>query len=100
MSSEWIVGQSARITVAITDAAEIAVDPGALRLKVKPPTGAALRTYDYGASAEIVKDADGQYHADIVLDAAGTWSWRWEGTAAPHVGVGEGMLTVIKGRLS
>ena len=91
-SSTWLIGETARLSVAITDAAGAAADPGALRLKTKDPAG-TVQTYTYGVSGEVVKDAVGSYRADILLATAGRWAWRWE-TDAPNAGATEGGLSV------
>lgn len=97
MSDNYIPGEVARISVTVLDAAGLAADPGALRLKVKPPAG-ALASYTYGSSAQIVKDATGRYHADIQLPTAGLWAYRWE-LDAPNAGAVEGVITVSKSRV-
>lgn len=91
MSSDYVVGAVSRLSVSITDVAGVAADPGALRLKIKPPSG-AVTTYTYGG-AEIIKDAVGHYRCDVVLTAAGSWIWRGE-TDAPNPGAAEGSLAV------
>ena len=97
MSDTYIPGEVARLLLTATDAAGAVADPGALRLKVKPPTG-ALATYTFGGGAEIVKDAVGRYHADVLLTAAGLWIYRWE-LDAPNAGACEGAITVQKSRV-
>ena len=97
MSDTYIPGEVARVSLTATDTAGAAADPGALRLKVKPPTG-ALATYTFGVGADIVKDAVGRYHADILLAAAGLWAYRWE-LDAPNAGAVEGTITVQKSRV-
>lgn len=94
MSDPYIIGEAARISVSIADLLNVPADPGALRLKVKAP-GGTVTTYTYGASGELVKDSVGHYHADILLDAAGSWAWRWE-SDAPNAGVSEGVASVRK----
>lgn len=94
MSDQYIIGETGRISVSITDLLNVAADPGALRLKVKAPSG-TVTTYVYGASGELVKDSVGHYHADILLDAAGIWAWRWE-SDVPNAGASEGTLNVRK----
>lgn len=96
-TSPYTLGEVVRLSVAITDLAGAAADPGVLRLKVKAPAG-AVTTYTYGGGAEVVKDSAGHYHADIALAAAGTWSYRWE-SDAPNPGAAEGALTVQKSRV-
>lgn len=93
MSARWIIGDAARLSVSITDAAGAAADPSALRLKIKPPSG-AVTTYTYGG-AEIVRDGVGLYRSDLLLSAAGWWMYRWE-TDAPSAGVAEGALEVTQ----
>lgn len=97
MSDNYIPGEVTRISVTVMDSAGAAADPGALRLKVKPPAG-AVTTYTFGSSAEIIKDAVGRYHADIQLTAAGVWAYRWE-LDAPNAGAVEGVITVQKSRV-
>lgn len=97
MSTSWLIGETARLSVAITDAANAPADPGALRLKVKNPVG-TVQTYTYGVSGEVVRDSAGAYHADILLATDGHWAWRWE-TDAPNAGAVEGALSVDKSRV-
>ncbi len=91
MSDPWIIGQVARISVAITDAADAAADPGGLSLKIKLPSGTVV-THTYGGGT-LLKDAVGSYHADITLAEAGQYRWRWEATA-PNAGADQGFLHV------
>lgn len=90
--SDFIPGETAVLSLRVTSAAGVAVDPGALRLKVKDPA-AAVTTYTYGIAAEITRDGVGRYHADIPLPSAGQWAWRWE-LDAPNAGAIEGLITV------
>ncbi len=92
--SDWLIGQAARISVEVKEFGGTLADPGALRLKVKPPTG-ALQTFAYGTDAALVMDATGQYHVDLTLNQSGPWSWRWE-CDAPNAGAVEGSLQVRK----
>lgn len=93
----YIPGEVARLTLAVTSVAGAAADPGALRLKVKPPSG-TVATYTYGGGAEIVRDTVGAYHADIQLTTAGLWAWRWE-LDTPNAGAAEGAVAVNKSRV-
>lgn len=98
MSNEtYIPGEVARLTLAVTTVAGVAADPGALRLKMRAPAG-TVATYTYGSGSEIVKDATGNYHADIVLATAGVWAYRWE-MDAPNAGAAEGAINVQKSRV-
>lgn len=93
MSDPWIIGQVARLSVAVTDAAGAAADPGGLALKIKTPAG-AITTHAYGGGT-VLKDATGAYHADIPLAESGQWRWRWEATA-PSAGADQGYLHVAE----
>jgi hypothetical protein len=96
MSTKWLVGQTARLTANIADSDGQAIDPAALRLKVQPPAGAMI-AYIWGVDAEVIRDALGRFHADIVLDASGHWHWRWE-SDAPPAAAAEGCLVVAGSR--
>lgn len=95
MSTNYLVGQVARLSVAITDMGGAAADPGALRLKVKTPAGVTT-TYTVGAG--IVHDGVGANHFDLALSEVGTWAWRWEADA-PNAGADEGLLYVNPSRV-
>lgn len=94
--NDYLIGSAARISVAIADTLDAALDPAALRLKTRSPTG-MVTTYSYGTDPDIVKDAVGRYHADIALTEFGQWLWRWE-TDAPYAGATEGTLAVRASR--
>lgn len=72
----------------------VLADPTALRLKLRNPSG-VVTTYIFGVAPEVVKDAVGKYHANIVMNVAGNWSYRWE-SDAPNAGADEGRITVKK----
>lgn len=93
MSDPWIIGQVARLSVALTDSLGAAADPGTLALKIKKPDGSMV-TNSYGGGV-VLKDGTGAYHADIALDASGPWAWRWE-SAAPNAGADENTFYVAK----
>jgi hypothetical protein len=38
--------------------------------------------YVYGTDAELAKDSVGNYHVDLTADAAGRWTFRFEGTGS------------------
>lgn len=42
--------------------------------------GGPATTWVYGTDSEVVRDAVGTYHADILIDRAGTYYFRWVGT--------------------
>ncbi|HAF00399.1 MAG TPA: hypothetical protein DCG63_03805 [Methylophilaceae bacterium] len=89
-----VIGSAVKISVSIFNDLDVLTDPSALRLKVRSPAG-VVTVYVFGAAAEIVKDSVGNYHGNIVLSAAGTWTYRWEADT-PNAGVGEGKVLVKK----
>ena len=68
-----------------------------LTLRVQPPSGAAL-TFVFGTNPEVVKTAVGAYRADITVNRAGHWSYRWESTGTGEAAE-EGWFTVRPSRL-
>ena len=67
-------------------------------LRTLSPQGVAT-TLRYPDDAAIVRDALGQYHADVLLTQPGTWYWRWQ-SGHPSVGVAEGRITVQPSRFT
>lgn len=57
---------------------EDAMDPDVVKLVVKNNSGTTV--YVYGTDAEIVRDAVGEYHADISVDVEKTWYYAWVST--------------------
>lgn len=89
-----VIGEVAVIAVAIKNSAGLAADPSALRLITKSPSG-LLTTYVFGVAIELVKDSVGNYHANVLMNEAGGWAYRWEADA-PNAGANEGRITVKK----
>jgi hypothetical protein len=72
--SIYTQGQAARLEVGpITNIAGTAIDPSPLTLTVYEPDGTEAHAFTYGTDAELVKDATGEYHADIELTSGGMW---------------------------
>lgn len=71
------IGDSAHLTAVFEDEQGAAVDPLALTLKVKDPSG-NVDTYTYSAS--ITRDSEGHYSKDIDIDEAGDWFYEWVST--------------------
>lgn len=72
-------GATVRISAAFTVAA-VATDPTTIALTVRDPaTPAVITTYTYGA-AQITRDSTGNYHKDITVGTAGSWTVHWVGT--------------------
>lgn len=58
---------------------ELPLDPDVVKLSVTPP-GMAEVTYTYLTDAEIVRDSEGNFHADINASLLGEWTYRWFST--------------------
>lgn len=78
---KYEVGSKVRSTAIFTDPnnSDAAIDPTAVLMNVKPPTGDLL-SYTYGVGADIVKDSVGNYHLDIDITESGLWRHRWYST--------------------
>jgi hypothetical protein len=94
MPDKYLVGQSVRLTLNLTDINNAAADPGALRLKLRSPAGTLIE-YQYGVSGVVLRDGVGVFHADIPLQEPGHYLWRWE-SDAPNAGASEGVIAVSK----
>lgn len=70
--SNFIVGDVARISVAISDFNGDLGDPSSLAVIVRTPTNSIV-----DLTADVVKDSIGNYHVDVSLDFAGSYGYRW-----------------------
>lgn len=90
---DYLIGDVVRLSVSVVDAAEAAIDPSALVLKIKPPKAEAIVV----ALGDLTHDSLGNYHHDHRLDAAGAWYYRWE-SSNPSVAATEGSINVQPSR--
>lgn len=72
-------GAVVRVTGAFTDPAGEPVDPSTVRFQYRAG-GGEVTTLVYGQDAGLVRDEEGQYHADIPAAEPGRYYWRWEST--------------------
>jgi len=72
-------------------------DPGDVTLILKPPSGASISFTD--ADPEMIREDDGMYYLDHLLDQSGLWRFRWEGTS-PAQGAQEGLFLVREQKVS
>ena len=79
MTNAYDVGDEVRCTGTFTDANGAAVDPTAVYVKVKDPSG-NVTTYQYGEDPEVVKSDTGIYYVDVNVDEAGDWWYRFYST--------------------
>ena len=68
-----------RLSGAFTNADGDYHDPTAVFCTYTSPSR-TVTTLTYGVDAALVRDAMGQYHADIDVDEAGRWPYRWYAT--------------------
>ncbi len=71
-------------TATIRNAEDALVDPGDIALRVRDSAG-EIATYEYPADDIIVRDSQGEYHADVPLTAAGMWVIEWDIAEFPEV---------------
>jgi hypothetical protein len=67
-------------------------DPDNLVLTLTNPAGDATELV-YLTDPEVVRDSEGVFHADVLLDTAGIWRWYWLGDGAA-AGADDGAFTV------
>ncbi len=81
MANQYDVGRIIRLSTTFTTSTGAAFDPATIIAVVKDPSG-AVTSYQYGSSAEVIRDATGQYHVDIETTLPGIWYYRWYATGA------------------
>lgn len=91
MSGKIDIGDQVRMRVQFTDPNNVdaAIDPTTVTLKHKDPSG-NVTTLVYGTDVEVIKESTGTYYADITIDEAGQWSYKWFGTGAAVAAEEEG----------
>ena len=79
--NHYDVGDLVKIQGTFTDSAGEAVEPNAVFVKVKPPTGTML-SYEYTVDAEVVWSSKGIYYVHVDADEHGIWLYRFSSTGA------------------
>jgi hypothetical protein len=77
-------GDTYPAAVTIRDGNGAVTDPDALTLTVRMPD-ATTAAYAYGTDAEVVRDSEGVYHADVPLTTGGMWIFEWATTDEAEV---------------
>lgn len=90
MANGYVLGNLSQVSVAFTDDANVPADPTTVICIIVEPDGTKT-TYTYGTGDEVVRDGVGEYHLDLLIDAAGSWPYRWAGTGAV-IAADEGVL--------
>lgn len=76
--NEYHVGTAVRMTGTFKNDAGVPTDPSAITLRIEPPTGAVIvKTHP----ADLTRVSAGVYRYDHIVDKAGQWKYRYEGTA-------------------
>lgn len=81
----YVVGQVVRVSVTLHTLPDNALaDPSTLVLKILHPDGVTVDTYTYNTDPQPIRDSIGAYHADILVDQVGKWTYYFvsTGTAA------------------
>jgi hypothetical protein len=81
MANTYDIGDLVRITGTFVLPTGTATDPTTIRVIVQDPSGNES-AYVYGSGATVGKTSTGIYYADISVDEAGEWPYRWTGTTA------------------
>ena len=71
--ANFIVGDESRLSAIIYDIVGVPVDPSALNLAIRTPSGVI-------SNNSPVRDAVGNYHFDLMLNESGSYFYRWEST--------------------
>lgn len=81
MPTAYDLGDKVRLAVDFKVGATL-TDPTTVTFKHRPPAGSTT-TLVFGTDAEVVQDATGQYHVDLVLNVGGgIWEYRWEASGS------------------
>lgn len=59
---------------------DVLTDPTTVRFGYVRPDATEPIWLTYLTDLDVQRDAEGVYHVDLELDAAGRWAYRWEGT--------------------
>jgi hypothetical protein len=83
-----MLGEVARLRASFTQGGD-AVDPTTATITVRKPD----KTVEAYTGSQLKKESTGVYRVDVVLDQAGTWRWRVDGTGRAQ-GAGEATIYV------
>lgn len=85
MSCEYYEGDTITLQATFRDIAGDLVDPSSVTLYVEDPSGTITEPSPSNPSV-------GVYQAEVDLDAAGWWNYRWEGVTTEGTKVCEGRV--------
>lgn len=75
----FVKGKLVRSSAAFTNSAGTALDPTAVKVKVRTPAK-VVTEYVYGTDAAVVKASTGNYHIDIDASLSGFYYTYWYST--------------------
>lgn len=78
---DFHVGDVVRLAAVFKNTAGTAIDPTAVKVKIKQP-GTDGTEYVYGVDGSLIKDSVGNYHIDVDATASGIWRWKWYSTGS------------------
>jgi hypothetical protein len=96
--NSYDIGDQVRLSATFANSAGVATDPTVVRLQYRYAGSDVITTLLYGTDAALVRAGAGAYYADLVLAAAGTIYYCWQGEGAVHQAE-EGALAVRPCRL-
>ena len=88
------VGQQVRVWAQFVNEDERVTDPTVITLKYRDPAG-SVTELTYEADLTITLLGTGEYYADFIDTAPGTWRYRWE-TSGTITAAAEGQFHVLR----
>jgi hypothetical protein len=85
-------GQTIKLSVAFTDSAGAAANPGTVAVVVEKPDGTET-TY---TTPTVTNPSTGAFQLILTADQSGMWSYRWTGTTGTTVAIDEDKLHVYR----
>ena len=88
-------GDQVRLSVAFTDASGTAGNPTTVTLKYRKPDGTVTTV----AMGSLTNPSTGTFYADVTVDQAGLWSYRFE-SSGTFIGADESSFRVRSSSLA
>lgn len=77
----YLVGAIPRLKATFTDLNGDLADPTVIVFHIlEPDTGATVTQYTFGVNVELVRDSEGVYYVDWIIEHAGEHCYRFVGT--------------------
>lgn len=75
----YFQGSQVRVMATFENNLHALADPSVITARLKTPAGVTT-VYIYQTNVELVRASLGIYYVDLLVNAAGVWSYRFEGT--------------------